>query len=478
MNQRRNLGPLLFLVVIIIYAGAMFLAAKTIRREAADAKAWAGLEAAQSRLALRAFFFAKYLDSQGEASYSPNLNELLRTAAQGWEEASRSNPRDLQLRFALAVVQRQLGENAAKTVLAAPVPGRIPESKIGPRLQPEREFDRYLLLRTLILDDTPDADILNIPQVTNFIRENPARRLWLASLYSRLGREKEAEREWRLGYQESAPYAIAALAILAVWWVALPLAGIVCAFTLLRGRERPQPPMEAGVSTPPAGGQRIGLAPACLAFLLWLAAVEIIAGLVSGAVGIPLWPPAGAASALVQLFSSALATLLAVGALRLAGRGRFSVGWKFAPLGFNLRVGLTLFLLSPVVTGVARLLQNYTGAESREPSLLLFTGAESLPLRALLVIGACVIAPAAEETVFRGLLFRGLRAQWGLAVGMLLSSAVFAAGHLDLISAAPLFIFALGLAWSVERTGSVVPAALAHALFNLFPLLLLNVMTM
>ncbi len=45
-------------------------------------------------------------------------------------------------------------------------------------------------------------------------------------------------------------------------------------------------------------------------------------------------------------------------------------------------------------------------------------------------IGPIITAPIAEEIVFRGLVFRRLREQWGTMSALLISSALFALIHL------------------------------------------------
>src|SRR5919197_1331586 len=47
-------------------------------------------------------------------------------------------------------------------------------------------------------------------------------------------------------------------------------------------------------------------------------------------------------------------------------------------------------------------------------------------------VGA-VIAPFVEETFFRGFLFQGFRERYGWKLGIAISSAIFAAAHLDLV---------------------------------------------
>jgi membrane protease YdiL (CAAX protease family) len=85
-----------------------------------------------------------------------------------------------------------------------------------------------------------------------------------------------------------------------------------------------------------------------------------------------------------------------------------------------------------------------------------------------LALGAVtiVLAPAAEEILFRGILYPTIKqagfprlAMWGTAL-------LFAAIHLNLATFVPLTILALGLALLYERTDNLLAPITAHALFN------------
>jgi membrane protease YdiL (CAAX protease family) len=85
-------------------------------------------------------------------------------------------------------------------------------------------------------------------------------------------------------------------------------------------------------------------------------------------------------------------------------------------------------------------------------------------------IVAAVVAPFVEETFFRGFLFQGFRARYGWKVGMVLSSAIFAAAHLDLVVLIPTFILGNVLAYVYHRSNSVWPGIVLHFLVNSFGL--------
>ncbi|NUN50575.1 MAG: CPBP family intramembrane metalloprotease [Candidatus Brocadiae bacterium] len=87
-------------------------------------------------------------------------------------------------------------------------------------------------------------------------------------------------------------------------------------------------------------------------------------------------------------------------------------------------------------------------------------------LKALAVLAVAVVAPIAEEILFRGVLFRALRLRWGVFPAMLVSAAIFSAVHLDLLHALPIFMLGLVLAFITEESGSLIPGITLHALVN------------
>jgi uncharacterized protein len=85
------------------------------------------------------------------------------------------------------------------------------------------------------------------------------------------------------------------------------------------------------------------------------------------------------------------------------------------------------------------------------------------------IVGA-VFAPLVEETFFRGFLFQGFRERYGWQAGMLLSSAIFAIAHLDLVALIPTFILGNVLAYVYHRANSIWPGVILHFLVNAFGL--------
>lgn len=87
--------------------------------------------------------------------------------------------------------------------------------------------------------------------------------------------------------------------------------------------------------------------------------------------------------------------------------------------------------------------------------------------RVALAVVAVVLAPVAEELLFRGILYPAIKrggfprlALWG-------TSFLFALIHMNLITFLPLLLFALLLTLLYERTGNLLAPMTAHALFNI-----------
>jgi membrane protease YdiL (CAAX protease family) len=89
-----------------------------------------------------------------------------------------------------------------------------------------------------------------------------------------------------------------------------------------------------------------------------------------------------------------------------------------------------------------------------------------------------IVAPFAEEAIFRGTLYPAVRGllgggRRGTWLGAIIVSAAFAAVHANLNAALPLFALAMVLTWVFHRTNSLIASTIAHASNNLLTFLLL-----
>lgn len=124
----------------------------------------------------------------------------------------------------------------------------------------------------------------------------------------------------------------------------------------------------------------------------------------------------------------------------------------------------------PIVILASYVAMKYFGAQgSSNPVLtLVLDAARSSDWRATTIfyLTLGVLAPICEETLFRGFLYRSLRKRLGVGTSLLASAAAFAAVHLD--SGAVIQLFCLGYVFGFvfERTRSLIPAMVAHGLWN------------
>ncbi|MDQ7842798.1 MAG: CPBP family glutamic-type intramembrane protease [Armatimonadota bacterium] len=83
----------------------------------------------------------------------------------------------------------------------------------------------------------------------------------------------------------------------------------------------------------------------------------------------------------------------------------------------------------------------------------------------LIFLLLCALVPVGEELFFRGFVYGALR-RWGIPLANVLSAFFFAAVHHQVVHFLPVFLLGIILAWLYERTGSLLPAMLVHALNN------------
>ncbi len=232
------------------------------------------------------------------------------------------------------------------------------------------------------------------------------------------------------------------------------------------------------LSPPPAPARtaRWGLWDALLAWLTALFAGGLVGALLATDTGDGLELSEGAIAAVVVVQNAALFGALAL-VSRLRGFGNLrrdfgfgvsghDAGWL--PLGALLQLAVS-FALVPIAL-VADL------DDAPQEAVRQLEEAGGLPL-VVLALGVVVLAPLAEELLFRGLLLRALlrRTTPGWAVGW--SAAAFAFVHLLDPDAAPLVpgLMALGVVAGIQavRTGSLSRPILLHAGFNLLTVVLL-----
>lgn len=167
--------------------------------------------------------------------------------------------------------------------------------------------------------------------------------------------------------------------------------------------------------------------------------------------------------------------------LRLSALGYHFPGWKTLLIS-----GTTAVLL--VYVGVAvisflfdTLLPGYHLQGNARELVQGTSGHFPLGEEVLVFLWASIEAPLAEETLFRGIVFQGLRRSfarrlpvpWAVLTGAILSGLVFGLAHLQPRTLPILVFLGIVLAYVFDRTHSVYASALVHGIINGLSVILL-----
>lgn len=142
------------------------------------------------------------------------------------------------------------------------------------------------------------------------------------------------------------------------------------------------------------------------------------------------------------------------------------LGIKPGSLLAHLGTGLLVGLMALIASAVMQLALDRLGV--RQTQVQDFRCIKAFPavgFFAVLLAGG-VLAPIAEELYFRGFVFRTYLVTRGPLAAYLLSSALFAVLHLNLPAMLPIFLLGVLFCFAYQRTGSIVPSMVGHALNN------------
>ena len=144
---------------------------------------------------------------------------------------------------------------------------------------------------------------------------------------------------------------------------------------------------------------------------------------------------------------------------------------------FSLRKPAMTAVAAAILLGVglapwmqfAAMLQQKLWPRNMESQLELFRKIlpvlEQHPIALPLLIG--VLAGVCEEILFRGPIQRGLLRRLSMWPAIIIAAVLFAAAHLDLHGLPVRTFLGVVLGWLVVRTGSIVPAMVMHAIYDI-----------
>ncbi len=141
-------------------------------------------------------------------------------------------------------------------------------------------------------------------------------------------------------------------------------------------------------------------------------------------------------------------------------------------------VGILVVVLPPATS----LLQAMSGTMleklglpvENQRAVQMFLDTKSFWFRGYLGFFAIVLAPVAEEFIFRGVLYPFVKQQSSPRWAFFGISFIFAEIHLDAGTLVPLFALALVLTWLYEKTDNLLAPIAAHSLFNATNVVALN----
>ncbi|PXA03018.1 hypothetical protein DDZ13_13940 [Coraliomargarita sinensis] len=273
-----------------------------------------------------------------------------------------------------------------------------------------------------------------------------------------------------------APIVIASLLILAV----LISSAVLWIRQVQRPRDLVRP--DIGVASWSIGWVNFGIFLIAMVFAVVLAQNIGLALLLEPGMGVPELTP-WLAVVSVFLLQGPMFAVFYLARRFYPGRYADRISNVEYPLVESFKKALPLFVMFLPVIWIATLIwSSILGALERagmidefEPQELvtLFQSGGDLLAVVLLVFMAVVVAPVVEEVIFRGCIYRFLKSKTTMLGAQVMSGAIFALMHGNLLSFVPLVIVGVLLARVYEKTGSLAVAIWFHAFFNAFSLCML-----
>jgi len=370
--------------------------------------------------------------------------------------ARQADPSEVKIQVSLALVLDALGrDREARGVISGPLKGDLPWPL---RRQLTAVF--AIIVSTRTRQSVVDA-------AYKFLSGVRPGRMTLARAYESMGEMDLAQREWSKAEAEAQPLLRAVVVMLAICG-AMVLAGVLGAVWVLTRRLRRQ--RAEAVTREALPQARWGMREALEALILWI--------FLQAACGILLvvaMPAEKELGIILVVVSSVLSGGAALVWVWLASGRRAGLGWRWGHAWRQVGIGISAAGLSALpVLGVYQIFQQLLGQGlADEPIVPLVLAGPAWQDKAVVIVALCVVVPALEETIFRGVLYGALRRQWSFGPAAVVSAAVFAVAHMQFAGLVGYLAVGLLFAYLYERCGSLVAPWAAHAAFNGFNLAIL-----
>jgi membrane protease YdiL (CAAX protease family) len=142
------------------------------------------------------------------------------------------------------------------------------------------------------------------------------------------------------------------------------------------------------------------------------------------------------------------------------------IHWRTLALVVLAFTVIILISVNLVSAATMKWLESFWPDQQPQETVRAFQDSGSLGFRFLVIIAAVVIAPLAEEVLFRGFVYGVLKRYTDAPFAALASSLMFAVIHMHVGSLLPLCMLAVLLCLAYEITGCLLTPMLLHAVFN------------
>ena len=185
------------------------------------------------------------------------------------------------------------------------------------------------------------------------------------------------------------------------------------------------------------------------------------------------------AATTVSVAAAVLEGVALIGSVYLLGLRRRHLSWQAvgvrAPSRVWWQTSVWIGLLAIPISGfIASLIQQVLGLPQVNPqiSFLAPEGFNWFGAIGMFLFGG-IIDPFAEELVFRGVLYQWLRDRFGMWPGILVSALIFGLAHGDIAVGGAAAALGIVLAWVYEKSHSIWPSVVIHAINNAVKIVLL-----
>lgn len=175
-----------------------------------------------------------------------------------------------------------------------------------------------------------------------------------------------------------------------------------------------------------------------------------------------------ASTVIIELTDRLVILLLIYGVVKRCGSTWSELGITpkhlFANILWGFLTGIVLLFMSLYSERMFTTLLLLT--PSQHPLVTLVEASHSWQELLMPLFLAGVAAPITEELLYRMVTFLPLTKRFGLVIGLLGSSFIFAIMHFNLFWLAEMMIVGVGLALLYYKTGSLISAMVAHSFIN------------